>query len=143
MHDLDIEVRVSRWPASATALILEPVTIEHPDAYKMPVFSIPTPAGTGLFQLRQKGRAALSVPNHFNARPFEFKYVARFEKLIEIRNNLRVVTGMVQPELADALILAFPLANLAAQAVQDKYFRQRLARMNFKSGFARFFVRTL
>jgi hypothetical protein len=40
MHDLDIEVRVSRWPADATALILEPVTIEHADAYKMPVFSL-------------------------------------------------------------------------------------------------------
>jgi hypothetical protein len=71
MHDLDIEVRVSRWPAGATALILEPVTIEHADAYKMPIFSIAAPAGTGPFQLTQQGRAALTVPNHFNARPFE------------------------------------------------------------------------
>jgi hypothetical protein len=79
MHDLDIEVRVSRWPVGATALILEPVTIEHPDAYKMPVFVIPAPAGTGPFELREQGRVALIVPNHFNARPFEFKYLARFE----------------------------------------------------------------
>lgn len=79
MHNLDIEVRVSRWPASATALILEPVTIEHPEAYKMPVFSLSAPSGAGPHQLKQEGRAAITIPNHFNARPYEFKYVARFE----------------------------------------------------------------
>ena len=79
MHDLDLEVRVSRWPVGATALVLEPVTTEHPDAYKMPNFMIPAPVGTGPFQLGQQGRVALNVPNHFNARPFEFKYLARFE----------------------------------------------------------------
>jgi hypothetical protein len=79
VHDLDIEVRVSRWPVGATALILEPVTTEHADAYKMPIFMIPAPAGTGPFQLREQGRAVLTIPNHFNARPFEFKYLARFE----------------------------------------------------------------
>ena len=79
MHNLDIEVRVSRWPANATALILEPVTIEHADAYKMPVFSLPAPSGAGPHQLKQQGRAAITIPNHFNARPYEFKYAARFE----------------------------------------------------------------
>src|SRR5690606_28603926 len=29
LHDLDIEVRVSRWPHSATGLIIEPITIEQ------------------------------------------------------------------------------------------------------------------
>ncbi len=82
VHVLDIEVRVSRWPLGATALILEPVTTEHADAYKMPIFMIPAPAGTGPFQLREQGRAVLTIPNHFNARPFEFKYLARFEPRI-------------------------------------------------------------
>jgi hypothetical protein len=158
MHNLDIEVRVSRWPAGATALILEPVTIEHPDAYKMPVFSLPAPSGAGPHQLKQQGRAAITIPNHFNARPYEFKYLARFEpqgseqpvetigqrtlmlegtdlarqpltgyqhidrKLIEIRDTLRVSPHMIQQELTDALTLAFPLANLAAQSVQDNVF---------------------
>ncbi|WP_162913952.1 hypothetical protein [Taklimakanibacter lacteus] len=78
LHDLDIEVRVSRWPADSTALILEPVTIERASTYQMPVFSIPAPIGDGPYQLRQNGRAILNVPHHMNARPFEFKYVARF-----------------------------------------------------------------
>jgi hypothetical protein len=168
MHNLDIEVRVSRWPVGATALILEPVTIEHPDAYKMPVFSISAPSGTGPFQLKQNGRAAITIPNHFNARPYEFKYVARFEprgseqpvetigqrtlmlegmdlarqpltgyqhidqKLIEIRNTLRVSPHVVQQELADALMLAFALANLAAQSVQDNLFNLAVSEEEFQ-----------
>jgi hypothetical protein len=168
MHDLDIEVRVSRWPAGASALILDPVTIEHADAYKMPVFSIAAPVGTGPFQLAQQGRAALTVPNHFNARPFEFKYVARFEprgseqpvetvgqrtlllegldltrqpltgyrhvdqKLIDIRNDLRVASGMVQQELTDALALVVPLAGFAAQSVQDNLFNAAISEDEFQ-----------
>lgn len=168
MHNLDIEVRVSRWPVGATALILEPVTIEHPDAYKMPIFSIAAPSGTGPFGLKQNGRAAITIPNHFNARPYEFKYVARFEprgseepvetigqrtlmlegmdvvrqpltgyqhidwKLIEIRNTLRVSPYMIQQELADALTLAFPLANFAAQSVQDNVFNSPISEEEFQ-----------
>jgi hypothetical protein len=45
----------------------------------MPVFSISAPAGSGPFQLREKGRVRLAVPHNMNARPFEFKYVAKFE----------------------------------------------------------------
>lgn len=167
MHNLDIEVRVSRWPVNATALILEPVTIEHPDAYKMPVFSLPAPSGAGPHQLEQQGRAAITLPNHFNARPYEFKYVARFEprgseqpvetigqrtlmlegmdlarqpltgyqhidrKLIEVRNTLRVSPHMIQQELADALTLVFPLANLAAQSVQDNFFPSPISEDEF------------
>lgn len=168
MHDLDLEVRVSRWPVGATALVLEPVTTEHPDAYKMPIFVISAPAGTGPFQLSQQGRAALTVPNHFNARPFEFKYLARFEprrseqpvetigqrtlllegidlarqpltgyqhvdrKLVDVRNELRVAARMVQQELTDALALAIPLANLAAQAVNDNVFDAAISEGEFQ-----------
>jgi hypothetical protein len=78
LHDLDIEVRVSRWPKGATGLVIAPITIEQASTYQMPVFSFPKPAGNGPFQLREKGRAHLVVPHHINARPFEFKYVAKF-----------------------------------------------------------------
>ena len=79
LHDLDIEVRVSRWPAGATALVIEPITIEQASTYQMPVFSISAPTGNGPYQLREKGRVRLAVPHNMNARPFEFKYVAKFE----------------------------------------------------------------
>jgi len=45
----------------------------------MPLFSIPAPAGAGPFRLTERGRAMLSIPNHLNARPFEFEYAATFE----------------------------------------------------------------
>ena len=77
LHDLDIEVRVSRWPQGATGLIIEPITVEQASTYQMPVFSFPAPSGSGPFQLREKGRVHLVVPQHMNARPFEFKYVAK------------------------------------------------------------------
>ncbi len=78
IHDLDIEVRVSRWPKGATALVIEPITVERFSTYQMPIFSIAAPDGPGPHQLRQQGRAMLQVPHHMNARPFEFKYAAKF-----------------------------------------------------------------
>ena len=77
-HDLDVEVRVSRWPKNATALVLRPVTIEPSGTYQLPTFSIGAPMGDGPFRLPKQGRAMLSVPQHFGARPYEFKYVAQF-----------------------------------------------------------------
>jgi len=77
-HDLDIEVRVSRWPNGAIELMLEPVTIEQAGSYQLPVFSIPAPIGPGPFRLTRQGRAMLTVPQHLNARPYEFKYRAKF-----------------------------------------------------------------
>jgi hypothetical protein len=77
-HDLDVEVRVSRWPAGATALVLEPVSIEPAGTYQLPTFSIDAPMGDGPFRLTKQGRAMLAVPQHFGARPYEFKYVAHF-----------------------------------------------------------------
>jgi hypothetical protein len=176
-HDLDIEVRVSRWPVGATALILEPATTEHAGAYRMPVFSLAAPGGPAPFQLRQQGRASIMVPQHFNARPYEFKYLARFEpmgseqpvdtagqrtlllegidlarqpltgyghldqKLVELRNELRVSSRMVQQELTDALALAMPLASMAAQSVQDNLFKTAIAEDEFQDR-VRLFLRS-
>lgn len=168
MHDLDLEVRVSRWPAGATALILQPVTTEHAGAYQMPVFSLAAPTGPPPYVLREHGRASVIIPNHFNARPYEFKYLARFEprgseqpvdtvgqrtlllegvdlarqpltgyrhvdqKLVDMRNELRVSARLVQQELTDALALTAPLASLAAQSVQDNVFNQAIAEDEFQ-----------
>jgi hypothetical protein len=168
-HDLDIEVRVSRWPASATALVLEPVSIEPSGTYQLPTFSIDAPMGDGPFRLRQKGRALLTVPQHFSARPFEFKYVAHFvpatceqpvdtagqrtlllegvdlsrhpvtgyrnldRKLVAIRDQLRTASGIGQQELADALTLAAPLANLAGQGMQDNLFKSVISESEFQA----------
>ena len=77
-HDLEIEVRVTRWPENATTLDLRPVTVEKPDTYDFPSFQFVRPSGDGPFVMRQRGRAILKFPHSIQASPFEFKYAAEF-----------------------------------------------------------------
>ena len=78
VHDLEIEVRVSRWPANATLLTLSSISIELDSTYELPVFEFPRPKGDAPFTLRKAGRAILKVAQGLNARPYEFKYTAAF-----------------------------------------------------------------
>ena len=77
-HDLEIEVRVTRWPVNATTLGLRPVTVESPDIYDFPDFQFDRPSGDGPFVMRKRGRAILKIPHSIHASPFEFKYAAEF-----------------------------------------------------------------
>jgi hypothetical protein len=77
-HDLDVEVRVSRWPEGAEALRLAPVTIEPTTTFSIPTFEFPRPAGEGPYSLSAKGRAVLHVAQGVRARPFEFVFAAEF-----------------------------------------------------------------
>jgi hypothetical protein len=78
-HDLEIEVRVSRWPDRAEALRLSPVTIEAPDTYSFPEFSFTRPSGDPPYLLSRRGRATLHVSQALRAQPFEFRYAATFD----------------------------------------------------------------
>lgn len=78
VHDLEIEVRVSRWPAEQTELRLTPISVEPKSTYDFPVFSFTKPAGTAPYILHQRGRAVVLLPQGMHARPFEFKYTAEF-----------------------------------------------------------------
>jgi hypothetical protein len=78
MHDLELEVRVSRWPENAAELRLSPVSIEVADAYDLPGFGLARPSGSAPFVLRQRGRASIKVPQALRAQPFEFRYAAEF-----------------------------------------------------------------
>jgi hypothetical protein len=77
-HDVDIEVRVSRWPAQAETLELRPYTIEQPGTYEFPVFQLARPSGDPPYLIRQQGRAILKYAQGLNARPYEFRYSAHF-----------------------------------------------------------------
>ena len=77
-HDLEIEVRVSRWPENADELTLSPITVEPKSNYSFPVFQVTRPVGGAPLLLQQLGRAPLNVPQSLFARPFEFKYAASF-----------------------------------------------------------------
>jgi hypothetical protein len=78
-HDLDIAVRVSRWPEGATALVLSPVSIEPPSTYDLPTFRFGKPSGEAPHFFQQRGRMILHAPQALKARPFEFIYTAEFQ----------------------------------------------------------------
>jgi hypothetical protein len=59
-------------------------------------------------------------------------------KLMVIRNHLRTASRIDQQELADALALAAPLANLAGQARQDNYFGSAISESEFQRELTRF-----
>jgi hypothetical protein len=68
-HDLDIEVRVSRWPEKAERLVLKPITVELPDTYSLPSFSFEKPTGEPPFSLSQRGRAVIRTALASLSRP--------------------------------------------------------------------------
>jgi hypothetical protein len=78
-HDLDIGVRVSRWPETADALTLKPISIEPIASFDLPTFRFLKPSGSAPFEFRQRGRMILHAPQSIGARPFEFIYAAEFE----------------------------------------------------------------
>lgn len=78
VHDMEIEVRVSRWPKDKRELRLTPISVEPKSTYDFPSFRFPRPAGDPPFTMKQSGRAALLLPQGIHARPFEFKYTAEF-----------------------------------------------------------------
>ncbi|KAA3451505.1 hypothetical protein C7I87_05610 [Mesorhizobium sp. SARCC-RB16n] len=78
-HDLDIAVRVSRWPETATTLVLSPVSLEPRDSYDLPNFRFSRPSGEPPYFFQQRGRMILHAPQNLKARPFEFMYSAEFQ----------------------------------------------------------------
>lgn len=78
VHDLEIEVRVSRWPAEQEELRLTPVSVEPKSTYDFPTFSFVKPSGEPPYTMHQRGRAIILLPQGMHARPFEFKYTAEF-----------------------------------------------------------------
>ncbi len=77
-HDLEIEIRVSRWAAATTELRLFPVSIEAAGSYTFPSFIFSRPSGDPPFVIRQRGRATITVAQAIRAQPFEFRYAAEF-----------------------------------------------------------------
>lgn len=76
-HDLEVEVRISRWPEGATALVLRPVSTETADLYDLPTFKVAR-GGEPPFTYTEHGRAVLKFAHSLASRPYEFKYSARF-----------------------------------------------------------------
>jgi len=79
LHDLDLEVTVSDWPATAERLVIDVLSKEPQATYTFPTFKFPRPQGDAPFQLRGKDRLVLHVAHSLLAAPLEFTYRAYFE----------------------------------------------------------------
>lgn len=79
LHDMEIEVRVSRWPEGATHLVLTPISAEPKSTYELSEFTFTKPSTEPPYTLIQTGRAALQIAQGLKSRPFEFKYTAAFQ----------------------------------------------------------------
>ena len=82
VHDLDIEVRISRWPENAESLRVSCVSLESSSTYDFPTFIIDKPSGSAPYREQRKGRAILKASHSIQAKPFEFKYTAEFTPTI-------------------------------------------------------------
>ena len=54
LHDLAIEIRLSRWPDSAEELVLDVVSVEPRDVYELPRFKFNRPKGMPPYILQQR-----------------------------------------------------------------------------------------
>ena len=158
LHDLEVKLRISRWPEEADRLVLRPVSVEPEDVWKLPEFEFERPKGKAPFILEAHGRLSIKIRMSLGARPLEFLYSAEFQpataeqpvavagqrslrldssavqahvetgypsldaRLIELRNQLRDEPRVPEIEIATAIQLFKPLANLVGQAVQDNLF---------------------
>jgi hypothetical protein len=77
-NDLEIAIRVSRWPAGAKAIRLSPVSIEPESTFDLPVFEFEKPKGKPPHLFKQRGRMIIHAPQSFHAHPYEFMYAAEF-----------------------------------------------------------------
>ena len=80
-HDLEISIKVSRWPGDAERLQLTPVSIEPDSTFELPTFVFERPSGQAPFLFKQRGRMVLHAPQSLNAHPYEFIYAAEFSPL--------------------------------------------------------------
>jgi hypothetical protein len=80
LHDLDVQVQLSRWPTGAKRLHLVPMHVEPLGVLAAPDFVLEEPkeSGAGLM-MTSRGRLAVAVSQDFSARPIELVYVAFVE----------------------------------------------------------------
>jgi hypothetical protein len=78
LHDLDVTVKVSRWPSGAR-LFLDALTVEpQPGVCELPKFTFDRPQTSAPHEIHQGGRMLVRVGQAIAARPLEFVYRAYF-----------------------------------------------------------------
>ncbi len=81
LHDLELKIRVSRWPDAADRLVVKPVSLEPDEVWSLPEFEFSRPSGEPPFTLELPGRLAIRQRVALGARPLEFIYAAEFQPI--------------------------------------------------------------
>ncbi len=126
VHDLEIEVRVSRWPNTQSELELTPVSVEPASSYEFPTFRFVRPEGEPPYSLSQRGRAFLKASQGLNARPFEFKYMAEF---LPAKSEQPVAIVGHRTLLIDGTSTATPISGYVEMDRQLIYVRESLRQL--------------
>jgi hypothetical protein len=127
VHDLEVEVRVSRWPESKSELRLTPLTVEPKNSYDFPTFAFERPSGEGPYSLGKRGRAMLYVSQGLNARPFEFKYTAEFlpkdaeQPVAVVGHRTLLIDGV---DLAKTKLCGYPVLDARLMQVREELRRR-------------------
>jgi len=104
LHELSVEVRISRWPDNAEELILDVITVEQKDKFQLPQFKFQRPYGHAPFVLKGIGRLFLEIPQDISSRPLEFAYRAKFvsedqETHVEVEGQRHLLLQSFDPVL--------------------------------------------
>jgi hypothetical protein len=123
VHDLELTLRVSRWPEDAERLLLKPVSVEPEDLWELPEFTFKRPDGKAPFMLEAHGRIAIRMPIALGARPLEFLYAAEFapisaEQPIAVagQRSLRIDSS----DSSDHLVTGYPSLDHRLIELRDK-----------------------
>lgn len=125
VHDLDLTIRVSRWPEDAERLIVEPVSIEPPSTWDFQLFEFLKPEGPPPYVFQRHGRMALHTSQGFNARPLEFRYAAEFRPQPR-RDESIVLAGQRTLRLDGTDTSRHPLTGYSELDAKIVYLREKL-----------------
>lgn len=125
VHDLDLTIRVSRWPDGAERLVIEPVSIEPPSTWDFPPFEFARPEGPPPYIFQRQGRMALHAAQGFNSRPLEFRYAAEFQPRLP-REELIVLAGQRTLRLDGTDTLRRPVTGYVELDAKIIELRERL-----------------
>lgn len=79
LHDLELTLRVSRWPKEAERLVVKPISVEPEKFWDLPEFEFARPMGKAPFTLEAHGRLSIQIRTALGARPLEFLYSVEFQ----------------------------------------------------------------
>lgn len=91
LYDLNLEVRLNRWPENSTKLVIQPLSDIPGENYQMPTFEISRDGENRTYQA--VGRMVVKLQQTFESQPLEFVYQAYLlpeQKVIAVTGNNRI-----------------------------------------------------